>query len=153
MTSAEVAWAVVALPRSPFHYRRWTVVPNVSWGLGIHECDLLALSGADWAHEIEIKVSKADLKADLEKPHGHDSPKIRCLWFAGPESLKEAFLELAPVRAGIILVKDRGPSHSPWAYIERKAQPRKYSHKFSGKDKEQLLRLGIMRWWARREKP
>ena len=128
------------------------MVPNVSWGLGVHECDLFALSGSDWAHEIEIKVSVSDLKRDLEKDHGHDSPKIRCLWFAGPESMKEALLREAPARAGIVCVRPRGDG-THIAYIVRKAVPRKYSHKLSAADKEKLLRLGIMRYWARREKP
>ena len=62
------------------------IVPNASWGLGLHECDLLVISKAGYASEVEIKVSKADLLRDREKRHGHASDRIKALWFALPEA-------------------------------------------------------------------
>ena len=51
-----------------FDVRRNVIVPNVSWGIfrpgigQLHEIDLLVLSGSNYATEVEIKVTKADLK-------------------------------------------------------------------------------------------
>ena len=56
-----------------FGYRKNLIVPNVYWGLDMHECDLLVLSQAGYATEIEIKISIADLRADAKKVHGHRS--------------------------------------------------------------------------------
>jgi hypothetical protein len=53
---------------SYFGIRRHLIVPNVSWGLGLrHECDLLIVRESGFAAEVEIKVSKSDLKKDVEK--------------------------------------------------------------------------------------
>ena len=49
-----------------FNYRANLIVPNISWGLGLHECDLLVLTSSGYATEIEIKVSKADLKVVVD---------------------------------------------------------------------------------------
>ena len=49
-----------------FNYLQNIIVPNVSNGIfhkehgWLHECDLLVLSKANYATEIEIKISKAD---------------------------------------------------------------------------------------------
>lgn len=48
------------------NFRVYTIVPNVSWGLGLgHECDLLALDQQRRFTEIEIKISKSDLVRDF----------------------------------------------------------------------------------------
>ena len=54
-------------------FRTNLVVPNVSWGFEVHECDLLIVTKTGYAYEVEIKRSKADLKKDIEKKHGHNS--------------------------------------------------------------------------------
>ena len=64
-----------------FDPRRNIIVPNVWWGMGFnYECDLLVLTKAGYAYEVEIKTTKSDLKADLKKEHGHKSDKIRKLF-------------------------------------------------------------------------
>lgn len=135
----------------PFSYQKWLVVPNVSYGLNLHECDVLALTRSGYAHEIEIKVSKADLKKDLLKPHGHRSQKIKCLWFCGPAELKEAFEEICPERAGIILIHEprtTGGNHR--AVIHRKALPNTSARKFTAEERLKMAELGTMRYWSRR---
>lgn len=89
-----------------FNYnRRYVIVPNISWGLGFqHELDLLVLTNNNHVWEVEIKVSKSDLKADLKKRHGHYSNKIRRLYFAVPKELQEDALLLIPERAGLFVV-------------------------------------------------
>lgn len=45
--------------------RKHIIVPNISWGAGLHECDLLVINKSGYATEIEIKISKSDLKKRL----------------------------------------------------------------------------------------
>jgi len=86
-----------------FGYRRNIIVPNISWGLFLHECDLLVISKTGYATEIEIKTSKADLIKDKDKQHKHLSQKIGRLYFAIPTKLMP-HVEHIPERAGIIEV-------------------------------------------------
>jgi hypothetical protein len=66
-----------------FNPRRCTIVPNVWWGLGLnHECDLFVMNQTGHAYEVEIKTSRADIKADQKKRHSHNSKFIRRLYFA-----------------------------------------------------------------------
>jgi hypothetical protein len=86
-------------------YRQNLIVPNVFWGLGFrHELDLLVLTPSKYAWEIEIKISKSDLIADQKKSHQHYSEKIKRLYFAVPEELKEFALLHIPERAGLFVV-------------------------------------------------
>ena len=68
----------IALMRK-FDVRRNIIVPNICWGMNLHECDLLSITKKGYATEIEIKVSKPDLRADRDKTHGHRSNKIEFL--------------------------------------------------------------------------
>jgi hypothetical protein len=153
MTAAEVTRALTCSPQAPFYYRRYLVVPNVYWGLGFtHELDVLALSEAGYAHEIEVKISRADTRRDLEKDHGHRDHRIRCLWFAGPEALGPTLIELTPAHAGVIVVVDPvdGRKHGR-ARILRKARADTGSRKFTDAERFQLARLGLMRYWSHYE--
>jgi hypothetical protein len=47
-----------------FGNRSHIIVPNVSWGLMMYECDLLVMPKSGHLYEVEIKVSKGDLIAD-----------------------------------------------------------------------------------------
>ena len=84
------------------------IIPNVFWGLDLqHECDLFILTKTGWAYEVEIKVSKYDLKADVKKRHGHNSKLLRKLYFAIPEKL-EPEIHLITERAGVLIVDAGG---------------------------------------------
>ncbi len=117
------------------------IVPNISWGLGLHECDLLVVTKAGIAYEIEIKTSKSDVKADRRKRHKHQSWKIQKLYFALPHYLIEECEEYIPERAGIISVLE---NHCVIKIREAKKQN---DYKFSDKEKVSLVRLGAMRIW------
>jgi hypothetical protein len=132
-------------------YRTHVIVPNVSWGLGLeHECDLLILDGKGRFTEVEIKISKSDLKADFSKSHGHKSKIISRLIYAVPEHLLEAAVELVPKTCGIIVVKTTdtkygGIRHTAfWHRLVR--------HKVVELPKQHILnnfyRLGCMRIWS-----
>jgi hypothetical protein len=99
LKAAEIEIAVARY----FHPRVNLVVPNVSWGMGLHECDLLVITRAGYAYEVEIKISKSDLKKDREKRHCHVSSRISRLYFAIPKELENC-IDYVPERAGIISV-------------------------------------------------
>ena len=86
-----------------FNVRQNIIVPNVSWGLGIHECDLLIVRASGYLIEVEIKISKADLIKDSKKEHKHIDKRIKELYFALPDYLENC-IEYIPERAGILLV-------------------------------------------------
>jgi len=98
IASVDIEIAVAKL----FDSRRNLIVPNVSWGLGIHECDLLIVTKNNYAYEVEIKISKADILQDRKKTHAHNSKKIKFLYFAIPKHLLSC-IDLIPERAGIII--------------------------------------------------
>lgn len=86
MTSLEIELAVANL----FDFRKRLIIPNISWGMGIHECDLLMITKSGHAMEIEIKTSAYDLGRNLKKHYGHKSKLIKRLFFAIPESLNKS---------------------------------------------------------------
>ena len=139
-----------------FYFRRYTVVPNVSWGLpGIcGEVDLLCLSAARVLHEVEIKVSRADLLADKRKAHGHAHKCVAYSWFAVPEELAADALELVPDRFGIVTVRWREANqhHEKGRYFTRveRRPKRQKGDKIDDKTERQLLRLGVMKMWSRK---
>jgi len=152
MTADEVQYALTYSQNSPFYFRSHYVVPNVHYGLGFnHELDLLVISPVTFiGTEVEIKVSKGDLKRDLEKKHHHFDFRIRQLYFAGPRTLEGAFHEYAPKEAGIITVIPQVVCGSTRYYcsIRRNAKVNKSFIPFKPKEIEQLLRLGNMRYWS-----
>lgn len=142
------------------NFRTNLIVPNVHWGMMIHECDLLVITKAGYAWEIEIKVSRADLINDKKKKHRHKSDKIKWLYFAIPECLVKD-IEHIPERAGIIVVKEKHYAE----YIDGKRIKTPYlgcdilrspktncNYKFSEEERYAVARLGAMRIWGLKEK-
>jgi hypothetical protein len=127
-----------------YEWKNLLAIPNIGYGLNLHECDLLVLSKSGYATEIEIKISKSDLKADQHKEHGHHSSKIKYLYFAVPEKLKEC-MPLIPERAGFITVSPAGQ-----VTIVRDPQLNKEVHKFTTEDTIRYYRLGCVRIWSLR---
>lgn len=130
------------------------IVPNISWGCDLHECDLLLITKAGFAWEIEIKTSKADLIKDKEKRHRHFSHKIKYLYFALPQHLIDD-INHVPERAGIIIVSKRKPypgekpPFDPCLYLSckkiREPQKSTFNYRFSDQEKYEVARLGAMR--------
>ncbi len=137
-------------------YRVNLIVPNVYWGMNIHECDLLVVSKAGYLTEIEIKVTRADLKSDGKKWHRHESDRIKRLFFALPDYLENC-IDMVPERAGIILVKPK-PSvrgvypYSPRCRELRAAKRNKAAGKISDADRYKIARLGALRIWRLKRK-
>lgn len=122
--------------------RNHIVVPNVSWGMGLHECDMLIVWPSGTAAEVEIKVSISDLRADAKKPHGHRSKRIKWLYFAIPHALLTKALALIPDDAGILTLRDG----CAVAHVERKPKKRG-AEKFSETEVRRIAELGVMRYW------
>lgn len=126
------------------------IIPNVSWSFFNHECDLIRLSRSGYCTEIEIKISKADLIKDKEKKWGHIHKKIKYLYFAIPDYLKDQ-IEHIPDRAGIIIVSS---SKKIWIRQNQSyecaviRQPQKNSnYQFTKKEINKCLELMAMRIW------
>lgn len=136
-TSEEIEIAVAEY----FGIRTCLIVPNVSWGLTNHECDIVILTPASCLYEIEIKISKSDLIADKKKSHGHYSDIIKELYFAMPLKLIDN-IEHVPDRAGILIVHENGRVE-----LKRKPELNKYARKLTDQERYKLARLGTMRIW------
>jgi len=146
MTANEIEVRVAML----LNYRVYTIVPNVSWGLGLsHECDMLALDTKGRFTEIEIKTTASDLKADFNKSHGHKSKIISRLFYAMPLNLCEKYKDLIPAHCGIISIQEetiRGEIYYRAAYF------RQCRHKVEQlpdvKTIRKFMELGCMRIWT-----
>jgi hypothetical protein len=149
-----------------FNPRQNIIVPNVSWGIfnstykALHECDVLILRKSGYAVEVEIKVSKSDLLADLKKGHAHYHNLIREFYYAVPKELKEIALGSIPENAGLITISREMVTHYKWdEFIGRQAfdveedvvrtirnsKIRTDAEKWSDEKRYQLTRLGTMR--------
>ena len=170
MTALDVEIAVMKY----LNPRQNIIVPNVSWGLhneaykALHECDLLSLTGSNWASEIEIKVSKADLLKDAEKRHGHFHNLIRRFYFAVPEAMKDFALDNIPVNAGLIVVGPRevnkygrdqyggyviiGTTSILRSTLIRECKINTNAVRWTNEQRFQLARLGTMRILGLKEK-
>ncbi len=134
-----------------FGWRQNLIVPNVSWGLfhDNHEADLVVLRNSGYADEVEIKVSRSDILADLKKRHGRGhvrSVLMRRLWFAVPEELADD--PNIPAFAGILAVR----KGSRYARVVRHAEENRNAQRLSERQRLTLLRLGCMRVWSLKEK-
>lgn len=137
-TAVEIERCVI----SYFNPRVNIVVPNVSWGLFVHECDLFVLSKNNYATEVEIKISRSDIVKDKTKQHGHNSNKIKRLFFAISERLNQPEIIMhIPERAGIIVVDCNGRCR-----IIRHAKINAQARKLSAEERINLLRLAYLRY-------
>ena len=139
----ETAFEVeIALSRY-FDRRQYILVPNLSWSLLPWECDLALITKSDYLYEIEIKISKADLKRDLKKRKWllYDRGKVKRTWFAYPEVMSDNS-ELVPEIAGILIVDKHG-------FVKQTKPPHDnpMAKKLNPHDKNTIMRLLNFRLW------
>jgi len=134
---------------SYFDWRVHMIVPNVSYGLQLHECDLLVVTKCGYATEIEIKISRADLKKDSSKWHGHKSKKIKRLFFAIPEHLAHCH-EFIPAHAGILHVYSNAPGYGWRVKHVRDAVENEEHRKLTDEERMHLGYLATTRIWTMR---
>lgn len=129
-----------------FDYRRNLIVPNVHWGIGLpYECDLVVLRPSNWAVEVEIKVTRGDIRADLRKKIRHDSLLFRELYFAVPRALADD--PNIPARAGILSL-DFSPAGVLRATKVRVARRCKNPVRWSAGQRQKLYDVASMRTWT-----
>ena len=129
-----------------FNYRQNLIVPNISWGMNIHECDLLIIRKSGYGIEVEIKVSKADLIKDIKKSHHHHDKlgRISEFYFAIPDYLQNC-IEFIPDHAGIIIVNKTEYGTSCRKF--RDPKPNLTRRKFTDQEISKIGHLGSMRIW------
>ena len=144
-------------------HRQHLIVPNVWWGLGFqHELDLAVLTKSGRLWEVEIKVSKSDLKADKKKYCAHMDPQNRIsrLYFAVPEKLENC-IDLIPKTAGFLVVLERqykavyqNDKSGTRIHVEERRKPKiiKSARKLSDAEIQKLYHLGAMRIWNLKKK-
>lgn len=129
-----------------FDPRKNIVVPNISWGAGLHECDILVIRKNGHLVEVEIKISKSDLKADLKKPHAHKSDRIKELYYCVTEELYDLAINILPESVGIFVCTQTEGGHI-YVTLKRSCVP---NHKFrvaTEEEKLNIARLGCLRIW------
>jgi len=163
-TAATVELAVAKF----FDYRQNLIIPNLSHGAGLHECDMVILMRSGYAYEVEIKVSASDIKSDLKKKHGHESELIKLFYFAIPESLV-TYADLIPNHAGIIKVsREVGPEYKysetygpretgnkvsrDCVEIFRAPKVNRNARRWTDAERFNLIRLSTMRIWSLKDK-
>lgn len=134
-----------------FDPRKNIVVPNISWGAGLHECDILVIRKNGHLVEVEIKISKADLKKDLLKGHAHKSERIKELYYCVTESLQELAIEILPEHVGILVCQQSEGGH---IYIQqvRSNTPQHQYRVATDEEKLNIARLGCLRIWNLKHK-
>lgn len=149
-----------------FDIRRNLIVPRVSdWsGLTLFEIDLLILSKSKYATAIEIKVSKSDLKADLNKkqhkridqvipPGGeyfyHYFQNLKYFYYAVPNELHEYALLQIPSFAGLLIAKKYVDEIKIFEIRKPKLL---FNTKWTDEMRFQLARLGTMKLLTLKEK-
>lgn len=135
-----------------FSYTKSIIVPNISWGFNIHECDLFIIKSSGYAIEIEIKRSLQDTKNDANKKHDHSDNRIREFYFAIPIELYESCRDLIPKHAGIITIGKTKYGKIYRALIERKATINNNSRKLTIEEQLKIARLGTLRIWNLKKK-
>lgn len=142
MTSTDIEMQVAKY----FNYCTNIIVPNVSWGIyGLrYEADVVVLRPSGFAVEIEIKISKADIKRDLQKTHRHGSKLFRELWFAVPDILAQD--QNIPEYAGVLAVTAKGDSFE--IHKVRLPKINKSAILWPETSRNKLLHLGAMRIWG-----
>lgn len=138
-----------------FDSRKNLIVPGITNTIGLvpFETDVLLITPSNCAYGFEIKISKADLKADFKKRHhtyriekGDDLciekyyRKFRHFYYVVPEFLKEIAVELIPEFCGLMCLHKSGNKL-------QEVKPAKILSKYNWSDKEkyQVARLGSMR--------
>ena len=127
------------------------VVPNIylfNW-----ESDLIYLSGANYVTEWEIKISRADYKADFNKKFKHKvlSGKINYsrpveFYYACPVNMID--ISEVPDYAGLYYIRDFQGKH---VAEEIKKAPR-FKYKISDKQVNTIMAKGLRRYWSLRAK-
>ena len=125
------------------------IIPNIY--LGYEESDLISVTKAGYIYEYEIKISRADFKADFKKGRHerlkNDLTQWRtCFWFVTPVGLVRP--DEIPDYAGHIEVRERhAGSQIQVLCVEKKRAKRFKAKKLSEYQKAQICNSLMIRFW------
>lgn len=140
-----------------------------------YECDVLAVTRELRIIDIEVKISRADLKADAKKDkwwhrrnfsnfhigtgraHGPEAPAIRNDWptrvwkhyYAMPADIwkPELLASLPSTKSGVILLREQCHGAIAVAEVVRRATPNKEAARITPEDVIDIARLANLRMW------
>jgi len=128
------------------------IIPNIYLSGGAwSEADLISVTKAGYISEYEIKVSRADFKADFNKLKHHFFKKDqRCFqryfWFATPSGLIKTS-EVPEYAGHMEIFKKR---NGIFKCLEKKRPPRLNGKKINKHQKEKMYRGYMFRFWDMR---
>lgn len=148
------------------NYRRHFCLTNVAGGLGFWsrgEMDFIAVTGAGYVIEIEIKCTMADLRREWRsenKVHKHKlvstaTKGIRRYFICVPTKMidkAKAEIEAQPslAYAGILMASEAKDGHV-FIHMVRPAQNLKTARKLGPAEYLKIAHLAMMRFWDRQE--
>lgn len=144
-----------------FNGRSVLVVPNCKW-TG-YECDMLVVTQSLRIIDVEIKISRADLKADAKKDKWwklrpwsrRHKPRERREWpekvwkhyYAMPESIYTPdLLAHIPAASGVLLLREK--HQRGHISVARRCKPNRDAQPIGAADAVDLARLASLRMWA-----
>ena len=147
-----------ALARQTFASRCILLVDNCQW-TG-HECDILGVSKCLRIIDIEVKISRADLKADRDKnkwwqqrwrnqgPTLEWPERVWKHYYAMPADIWKPDLvaELPSKASGVLLLSDYDEG-GVVVKCERRAKPRRDAYRLTAADVVDIARLANLRMW------
>jgi hypothetical protein len=146
MTASQIEISVAEYFGMKGMQNRNLIIPNFK-GFWIHECDLLIVTPQRYCYEVEIKVSIADLKADLGKRHAHKDERLHGLYFAIPDSMyTPQVFKMIPHVAGILVIADNK------CHLNSKPHLNKDCRKLTDKEYLHLGRILCHRLWNAKRK-
>lgn len=158
---------ISAIGRQVLNNRCLLLVDNCNW-TG-HECDVLGVTNDLRIVDVEVKISRSDLKADAKKDkwwhrqwrwnnaHGPDQlrphpPKVWKHYYALPKEIwKPELAESLPSAAsGVLLLWEHGGKLQ--VSCERRAAPAKDAYRLSPSQAVDVARLANLRMWDARNR-
>jgi hypothetical protein len=155
------------LARQVFNNRHLVIVPNCSWPGS--ECDLLVVTPNLRVIDVEIKISRSDLRADAGKDKWYhswdwrrdgryDKTKRRPrqwphrVWknyYALPRDIWDAALldSLPSPTCGVLLMYEDKRNGDFRIHVERMAKPNRQAEKITPEDAVDIARLASLRMW------
>lgn len=154
-----------ALAQQFFNRKHLVVVPNCNW-TG-HEADILAVTENLRLIDVEIKISRADLKADAKKDkwwqragYGWEHrglppaarvhpPKVWKHYYLMPFEIWTPELEgsLPSASSGILFIDDWGMGKGPKIVVHRHAKPARDAYRLTPEQATNVARLASLRMW------
>lgn len=156
-TAREIARSLAA---QVFNHKHLIVCPNTYWPG--NETDLLLVRTDLRLMEVEIKISRSDLKADAKKDKWFDMPLTwrgerpktprthpRRIWkhyYCMPEAIwKEGLAQDIQPTSGVILMRDHGERPGTW--LKRQAKPAMDAERITTEELADIARMQSIRMW------